>query len=307
MDRCSIASTMHLSVGAYTPATIEAREPCQGVGGARAGLCPLGVGGPVVDPVTLVFVVFTGLSVGSFLNVLADRLPAGVSIVHPPSRCPHCMRRVASLDLVPFFNYLWLRGRCRYCKAHIPVRLPLVEAATGAVFASVVLTEGLTLVSLSLIVSSSIFIAIAVMDLETRLILNRVLLPSLAIVLALYPLGFGASSGVVEAYLSALLGGVAGFLILLLVYLVAALAGSDLGEGDVKLGALMGVATGFPHVFGALIAGFVTSGVVALFLVGVLRRSRKDAIPFGPFLAGGTLFALLTEGALWRWYAGLLG
>ena len=140
--------------------------------------------------------VVTGLSIGSFLNVMIDRLPAGGSLVNPPSVCPHRGRRVAALDLVPLLNYAWLRGRCRYCRALIPPRVPLVEAASGAVFGFVVSQVGFTPQALSLLVSTSAFTVIAITDLETQRIPTKVTLPAVVVVFLLYLLGFGAGSGV---------------------------------------------------------------------------------------------------------------
>jgi leader peptidase (prepilin peptidase)/N-methyltransferase len=260
----------------------------------------------MVSWISLVFVVWTGLSVGSFLNVVIDRLPEGHSLVNPPSHCPHCGRRVASLDLVPLLNYLWLRGRCRYCRARIPARIPLVEAATGALFAYVVFQHGFTLAALSVLVSGSVFIVVAVMDLETHRILNKVTLPAVVVVMLLYPFGFGSDAPIWESYLLSLGGGAAGFFSLLALFVVANLAGSDFGAGDVKLGALVGVATGLPDVATSLMLAFIVSGVVAVFLVAALRMSRKHIIPFGPYLAGAALLTLLADGALWRWYWGVL-
>lgn len=260
----------------------------------------------MVSGISLFFVVLTGLSIGSFLNVMIDRLPEGGSLVNPPSACPHCGRRVAALDLVPLLNYVWLRGRCRYCRAVIPPRVPLVEAATGAMFGFVVDQFGFTPQALSLLVSTCAFTVIAITDLETQRILNKVTLPAVLVVFLLYPVGFGAGSGVWEAYLMSAAGGVAGFGVLLGLYLLASLARSDFGAGDVKLGALVGVATGFPDVVTSLMMAFIVGGVVAVFLVAFRRRSRKHVIPFGPYLAGAAVVTVLTEGAVWRWYWGFL-
>ncbi len=203
-------------------------------------------------------------------------------------------------------NYVWLRGRCRYCRAPIPLRVPLVEAATGAVFGFVVAQVGFTPQALSLLVSTCAFTVIASTDLETQRILNRVTLPAVVVVFLLFPVGFGAGSGVWDAYLMSAAGGLAGFGILLVLFLLANLAGSDFGAGDVKLGALIGVATGFPDVFTSLMMAFIGGGVIALFLVAFLRRTRKHVIPFGPYLAGAAVITVLTQGAVWRWYWGFV-
>ncbi|MDH5364492.1 MAG: prepilin peptidase, partial [Dehalococcoidia bacterium] len=124
-----------------------------------------------------------GLAVGSFLNVCLDRLPRGESILNPPSHCEACHHRLAAKDLIPIFSYLWLRGRCRYCQAPIPKRLPWVELATGGMFAFLYASYGLTPKLGVMAFYSCLFIIIFVVDLEQGLILNKVVYPGMAVAL----------------------------------------------------------------------------------------------------------------------------
>ena len=173
--------------------------------------------------VMLAFALF-GLSVGSFLNLCIDRLPLGQSIIGPPSHCPACGRRVSALDLVPFFNYLWLRGSCRYCQARIPIRLPIVELVTGLAFALLYwnfsFDQGPELgVSM---VYASFMIVMFFIDLEHRLILNKVVYPGMVVAFVSYCVWPDAFSflwtdlGVV----SSLIGGAVGFALLFLPYII---------------------------------------------------------------------------------------
>src|SRR4030043_2257285 len=183
----------------------------------------------------------TGLSVGSFLNLCIDRLPLGQSIISPPSHCPACQQKIAAFDLVPFFNYLWLRGQCRYCHTHIPIRLPIVELVTGLLFAFLYWKFGLSPQLGMSLVYASLLIVIFVIDLKHQLILNRVIYPGIVVAFAfsflLPDLGW-PELGVV----SSLIGGTIGFVLLLLPLVIYP---KGMGEGDVKLALMVGLMTGF--------------------------------------------------------------
>ena len=253
-----------------------------------------------------------GLAVGSFLNVVSDRWPLGQSIVSPPSHCPHCKHRLSPLENVPLFTYLWLRGRCCHCAAPIPRRVLLIEAVTGALFAYIAFSRGLSLETGVLLFFLAVMIVIFVIDLEHSLILNRVVYPSALIALALAPLAPpGQEVAVGTAYLSALGGGALGFGILLLFFLMAWLTFArgrlPMGEGDLKMAALMGLMLGYSLLFIALWSGFLLGGVVAAVLLMSRLRQWHAQIPFGPFLATGTVIALLWGDPIVDWYQGLFG
>lgn len=242
----------------------------------------------------LIFLGLAGLAVGSFLNVVIDRLPREQSLVYPPSHCDGCHHPLAPWDLVPLFSYLWLRGRCRYCRASIPRRLPLVELATGLAFAYLGWRYGLSLLLPLSLIYYCLFAAIFVIDLEHQVIPNQLLYPGLALALGfsfLWP-GLGP--------VRALVGGAAGFVALLLPYL---LSRGGMGEGDVKLAGLIGLATGFPLVLLTLLLGILTGGVMAVILLVLRLKARKEAIPFGPFLAGAAVVAIFWGELLSRWYS----
>jgi len=185
-----------------------------------------------------------GLAVGSFLNVCIDRLPRNESIVNPPSHCPVCQQKLTAKDLIPVFSYLRLRGRCRYCQAAIPRRLFWVELATAVIFALLYWHYGLSPALGIMAFYACLFTIIFVVDLEHGLILNKVVYPGMvvALLLALYPLPWlNEPMGMRIAYTA--LGGAIGFGIFLLIALVSR---GGMGWGDVKLAALIGLATGFP-------------------------------------------------------------
>ena len=252
----------------------------------------------------IVLFALLGLAVGSFLNLCIDRLPLGKSIISPPSHCDACQQRLKTWDLVPLFSYLWLRGRCRYCGAHIPRRLPLVELATALLFAFLCWQYGLSLQLAIALIYACLFLVIFVIDLEHGLVLDNVVYPGMA--LAFVFSFFWPWAEIVWhdiGVLSALLGGAIGFGLMLIPYLISR---GGMGGGDVKLAGLIGLTTGFPLVFFALFLGILGGGLVAIALLIAGVKSRKEPIPFGPFLAAAAMVTLIWGPAMYQWYIGLL-
>lgn len=244
-----------------------------------------------------------GAAVGSFLNVCVDRLPGGQSLLRPPSHCVACGRRLAPLDLIPVVSYLWIRGRCRYCGAAIPIRLLLVELGTAVVFALLWWNYGFAPELFMSIFYSCLFFLILVIDLEHGLILNKVVFPAMVISLGLASLHL--DSGITDpGIVAALIGGATGLAILLLPIMVWR---HSMGWGDVKLAALIGLVTGFPYVFLALFIAIVGGGLVASALLLLKLKRSKEGIPFGPFLSLGALITIFWGTAISQWYQSLFG
>jgi leader peptidase (prepilin peptidase) / N-methyltransferase len=230
-----------------------------------------------------------GAAVGSFLNVVIHRLPRGESLVRPGSRCPGCSAALDVRDNVPLVSWLLLRGRCRSCGAKISPRYPLVELFTAASFVAVALIRGVDEGLLIELPFAAILIAVAGIDLEHRIVPNRIVVPAAVF-------GVVAAAVVEPANLPELLAaGGAAFAALLL----AALAyPAGMGMGDVKLAGVMGLYLGV-SVLPALLAAFLAGTLVGL---GILAReglrARKSGVPFGPFLALGGLVGLLAGSPL---------
>ncbi len=244
----------------------------------------------------IVLAALGGLIIGSFLNVVAYRLPRGESLAHPPSRCPSCGAPVKPYDNIPVLSWLLLRGRCRSCNAPISVRYPLVEALTGALWALVVWARWDDAAGIALgIVLVTILIPIAMIDFEHRIIPNRITGPAavVAIVIGvLFDMDF-----VVEQLIAGAAAG--GF------FLLAAIAyPRGMGMGDVKLAGVMGLylgrAVGLAILVG-LVAGVVV-GAVIIARVGA-KEGRKTTVPFGPFLALGGVIAIFAGDAVADAYA----
>ena len=245
-----------------------------------------------------------GLSVGSFINVAADRLPKkGQSLVKPRSFCDACKRPLASLDMVPVLSYLWLRGRCRYCGAAIPVRVMLTEAATGLLFIILYFKFGFGLEFVVGCAIVTLLLVITLIDLEHGVILNRVIYPSILALLLLasfwpmlgHPRFFLGDPGLLDSLLNSVAAGFGAFLVFLVITLIYP---QGMGGGDVKLAGLVGLIVGFPGVLVALWIAVVAAGVVAIALMLLRKKGRKDSIPFGPFLAGSAIIAFLAGSEL---------
>lgn len=253
---------------------------------------------------SLTVFIFTllGFAVGSFLNLCIDRLPLDQSIVRPQSHCPDCGKRVSAIDLVPVLNYLWLRGRCRNCGSRIPLRLPLVEAATGAVFGLLTWHYGLgPELGVSLVFASFMMVIIFI-DLDHQLILNVVVYPGIvvALVLAVVRQEFGVDG---DGFLvQSLIGGAIGLVLLGLPYI---LYSKGMGLGDVKLALMIGLMLGYPLVFVGLLLAIVAGGLMAAALLILRLKRRREAIPFGPFLAVAAMVTIVFGSSIKDWYLGL--
>ncbi len=239
----------------------------------------------------IVFAVLFGLAIGSFLNVVAWRLPRGESLNHPPSACLKCGTRIKPYDNVPVLGWLSLRGRCRACAEPISPRYPIVEATTGILWGAVVAANWDDEADIALgLVLTTLLVVVTLIDLDHRLIPNKLTYPAAPLAIAI---GLALDIDDVPEQLIAGAAALAFFVIAKLAY------PRGMGLGDVKLAGVMGLYLGravAPAVFIALIAGVIVGGVIMARL-GV-AAGRKQAVPFGPFLAFGGIVAVLCGDAL---------
>jgi len=235
-----------------------------------------------------------GLLLGSFLNVVAYRLPRGESLAMPASHCTSCDTPIKPYDNIPVLSWLVLRGRCRACREPVSWRYPLVEGVTGVLLVAVVLAKGAdwdVWLGLALVL---MLVPVTLIDLDHRIIPNKLMLlgtvVSIGLVLATRP------ESLTEHLIAA--AGAGGFLLL------AALAyPAGMGMGDVKLAAVLGLFLGRsvgPAMLFALIAGSVV-GAAIIARMGV-KEGRKTGIPFGPYLAFGGLVGLFAGDLIVDWY-----
>jgi leader peptidase (prepilin peptidase)/N-methyltransferase len=238
---------------------------------------------------------FPALCVGSFLNVLAARVPARRSIVSPGSACPTCNTPIAWYDNVPLLSFLVLRGKCRHCGTAISWRYPAVEAIAGVLIAGCVLKFGISWDAAIAAVFCAALVTVSATDIERFVIPNRIVLPAAALVLGGQTVLHPSIEWAAAAF------GAGAFLLL------AALAyPAGMGMGDIKPALLLGAALG-RTVPVALAVGMVAALVPsAVLLIRHGRAARKMRIPFGPFLALGGVVALFAGHALLDAYLGLL-
>jgi leader peptidase (prepilin peptidase)/N-methyltransferase len=233
---------------------------------------------------------------GSFVTVVAHRVPRGESIVGPRSRCPACGAQIAAYDNVPVLSWLALRARARCCGARISARYPLTELALGAAYAATVLVlwGDTTQLVLGLVFVTTLAV-VTLTDLERRIIPNRVL--AVATVLGVAIAAVGDPGSLPERAIAAAAAGG-------LLFVTALVYPRGMGLGDVKLAAVMGLYLGRdvgPALLVALAAG---SAVGLAIIVREGTSARRRAIPFGPFLALGGLVGLLAGGPMVDWYLG---
>ncbi|KHK99186.1 peptidase A24 [Microbacterium mangrovi] len=266
----------------------------------------------------LVFAALFGLVIGSFLNVVAYRVPAHVSLMRE-SRCPHCDAPIRWYQNIPVFSWLFLRGRCAECKAPISVRYPIVEAITSAAFVIVtwwvlaiagspvyvaVTSPDFWVVLVAYLYFASISIVLTLIDIDVHRLPNGIVLPSYAVGIILFALAC-----LLGAPWSKLLSAAIGMAVLYLFYfLIRFISPRGMGGGDVKLAGVVGLFLGWggwPTLIVGAFAAWVLAGLFSLVLIAVRRAGRKTAIPFGPWMLLGAWVGLFVGGRVGHWYLGL--
>jgi leader peptidase (prepilin peptidase) / N-methyltransferase len=236
-----------------------------------------------------------GLMIGSFLNVVIARVPQRRSLVRPGSACPGCGAAIAWHDNIPILSFLALRGRCRACATSIPWRYPTVEAVTAGLFAAAAYRFGATADAVVAAALLAVLVALTAIDLEHQIIPDVMTLPGI-LAGALVNLATGRVPWLESLIGIAVGGGVFAVIILA--------SGGGMGGGDLKLGAMLGAFLGWKVVLLSIFVAVVMGGILAAILITTGVRSRKDPIPFGPFLAAGGAAGLFWGERVVRWYLG---
>lgn len=261
-------------------------------------------------PILIVIVFLVGLCFGSFLNVIVYRLPEKKSIVSPPSKCPSCETRLGFIELIPLLGYLILRGRCRHCKTVISIRYPLVELAVGIIFALTFYYFGFTINAFFYLVFIYLLLAIALIDLKHRIVPNTLVAAGLIAALAFYlpaainlmvdlPGWLVVERDLLDAGAGFLLGGT----IMLIILLVSK---GGMGAGDMKLMAMIGLFVGLRGAALVMLLGFFMGALVGVTFMAFGKLTRKDALPFAPYLSLAAVIQILWGDTIWHWYINLL-
>lgn len=233
---------------------------------------------------TVIIFFLLGLSIGSFLNVLVHRLPKNENIFGR-SYCDHCKKKLSWYDLIPLLSFVFLKGKCRYCKKNIDPLIPIVELITALLFVSVflkfpILSNPSLWLNLFFV---STLIAIFFTDLKHEIIPNKIIYPAILISFLFITL----TNNLVNHIMS----GIGAFLFFLILSLVT--RGKGMGGGDTKLALFLGLVLGFPNIVLSLYLAFLTGGFISLILIlWKKKRFKKDTIPFGPFLAFSGIISL---------------
>lgn len=261
-----------------------------------------------------------GLLIGSFLNVVVYRVPAGLSVVRPRSACPNCGHEIRGRDNVPVLSWLVLRGRCRDCATPISARYPAVELVTAVAFVIVLarfwLTtaaadSGVSVAQQMLLLGTMLFVmaisvALALIDLDTQRLPDAIVLPSYAVVIVC-----GAGMSLLGGDWGAFARGLTGMAALGTFYLVLAIAvPRGMGLGDVKLAGVLGFVLAYlgwgPLAVGAF-GAFLLGGTFSIVLMVLRRVGRKSGIPFGPWMLAGAWCGIFFGDGVLRAYLSLIG
>lgn len=249
----------------------------------------------------MIFILFTlGLSIGSFLNVLIDRLPEGKSVIRGRSFCDHCKKTLAWYDLIPVLSFIILNRRCRSCHRLISWQYPFVELAAGLLFVFIYTSMNrfievrdnyfFTIIYLFTITSGLLVIFIT--DLKYRIIPDEILIVQIIISFA-YQVFFQPLS-IIPNFITGLV------FLLFFLFLVLITRGRGMGLGDVKLAFVMGFILGFPNIIVAFYLSFLTGAAVSLILIVSRHKKIKSKIAFGPFLCTATFVCLFWGNYLWE-------
>ncbi len=269
-----------------------------------------------METIRLIFTLLLGMTIGSFLNVVAWRVPRNESIVRPGSRCTSCGKEIKWYDNIPVISWFILRGRCRSCGAGFSVRYAMVELLTGLLFAGIFLKFGLTWLFLKNAVFMSLLICVVLTDIDHWIILDSVSLGGIAAGLAFsfVPGGVGFLSSLLAAA-----GAIILFLVIRIVsklilkrrpgYTIAPEGHEDetdefqggMGWGDIKLAGMIGAFLGPSSLAMALFIAFLSGALTGIAAI-IAGRNRRLPIPFGPFLAFGAAIAAFAGQALWQFY-----
>ena len=236
-----------------------------------------------------------GACIGSFLNVVVYRIPAGISLIHPPSRCPKCEHSLGVTENVPVFGWLWLKGRCRWCKTKISSRYPTIEAVTGIMFMLVFWRFGYSLETIGYCAFLSWLLSLSLIDLDTMTLPAPLTKSGLVLGLifqGIWGWQLAQGKGTIDRLMFGIAGAVLGIWLLEIIALLGSmmLGQQAMGDADGKLMATIGAWIGWKYV---LVSSFVACGVGAVVGGGAIALGiigKKQPMPFGPFLAlGGAL------------------
>ena len=247
-----------------------------------------------------------GGSIGSFINVVVYRVPAGLSVLFPPSRCPHCLNQLKAYDNIPVLGWILLRGKCRYCRSKIAIRYPVVETITGLIFLTIFWIFQFSPLTIGYWVFCSWLLALSLIDLDTMTLPDPLTKSGLVLgVIFHFAIGFlstGNSTEIINQIILSAGGAILGLWLFDAIANIASmvLGKTAMGAGDGKLAAMMGAWLGWKYLllacFLACCSGVTINGGATFF--SVRKRGESQAFPFGPHLAIGSVITLFAGEAI---------
>jgi len=239
-----------------------------------------------------------GTIIGSFLNVCIYRIPKEESITFPPSHCMNCGNQIKWYDLIPVLSYVFLRGKCRFCKEKVSIRYPIIELITGVVFTTLYIEYGIGFNFSKYALFSCFLIVIGMIDFDTTDVYLMTTLPGIICGVIFLIIGWRLGCEFSAYLFGALLGGGIISLIILLT--------GGMGWGDAEICVLCGIFLGLKLTAVMLFISFILGGVVGILLIITKKKSRKDYIPFGPYLAVASIMTMYFGNEIFNWYLATL-
>ncbi len=246
----------------------------------------------------IVFITVLGLVIGSFLNVCIFRIPEEESISYPPSHCGNCGHKLYAKDLIPVLSYIFLGGKCRYCKNAISIQYPVIELLNGIIYLLFALKYGMTITTLKYSIMASLLIVIGIIDLRTQYVYSNVIITGII---------FAVSFIVAEALLnnSSVLNYIAGGIIGAAIIALIVFLTHGMGEGDIEIAFVCGLFLGIKGIILALFLSIVIGGCIGIIIIIMKLKKLKDKIAFGPSLAMGALITAFVGNEILNAYMSL--
>lgn len=244
-------------------------------------------------------IIVLGLVIGSFLNVCIYRIPKEESIAFPPSHCARCNHKLMALDLIPVFSYIFLKGRCKYCKDKISIRYPLIEILNALLYLIVYLKFGLAVITLKYCILASTLIVIGMIDYDTQFVFTgTTIFGALAGIVFIVVQAFIYGNGTIDL----ILGGLIGFGSIWLIVVLT----KGMGAGDVEIAAVCGMFLGVKGILVGLFLAIIIGGVIGIFVLALKLKKAKEKIAFGPCIAVGSFISAIFSSELLVLYWNLL-
>jgi len=245
-----------------------------------------------------IFIFIIGLMLGSFFNVCIYRIPRGESIVYPPSHCTNCGKKLKYIDLVPVLSYIFLKGRCRYCNEKISIRYAAVELFTAILFLSIYLKYGFTIESIKYIILSSFLIIIGMIDYYTMDVYSIITYTGIIVGIIFILIEYLTKSQIYTY----LYGGILAGLVIALIIILT----KGMGWGDFEICIMSGLYLGFSKSIVMLMVSFILGGIIGILLIISKKKTKKDYIPFGPYIVLGSIISILFADKIILWYLGFI-